>query len=159
MSAFNPQALLKAAVTGKTSTKMVAAPAGDYVGVLTKVDVGAQVIKNGERAGETFYKAVYTVDVDGDPKLDAAGLSPKRKFRIECLLDITPNGGLDMGLGKNVALGRLREAVDQNWDNQEWDMGMPIGRPVKFTVFHEPDPKDAENIFERIKGVRSPSVD
>jgi hypothetical protein len=51
-------------------------------------------------------------------------------------LDITPQGSLDMGRGKNVHLNRLREAFNQNRPGQPWNPMMLVGQAARVQTKH-----------------------
>jgi hypothetical protein len=66
------------------------------------------------------------------------------------MLDVTETGGLDMGKGKNVSLGRLREATNLNQPGQPFGFRMLEGRPAKVKVEHR---IDGDNIYAEVKQV------
>ena len=52
------------------------------------------------------------------------------------MLDLTAEGGLDMSKGKNVGLGRLREAVGKNNSGEAFSFAMLPGSAAKISVAH-----------------------
>ena len=68
-------------------------------------------------------------------------------------LDVTESGGLDFGKGKNVGLGRLREAVGQNAAGKPWAPGMLVGQVAKVKVAHSIDKRDGVTIQADVKAV------
>ena len=56
-----------------------------------------------------------------------------------------------MGKGKNVALGRLREALGQNTPGKPWSFGMLVGQVAKVAVKHRIT--DAGDTFAEVKRV------
>jgi hypothetical protein len=66
------------------------------------------------------------------------------------MLDLTEQGALDTGPGRNVKLGALREAVDQNDPDQSWHYDMLKGQAFKakinITVDREDETKRYNNI-------------
>lgn len=68
-------------------------------------------------------------------------------------LDTTESGGLDFGKGKNVGLGRLREALGQNAPGKPWAPGMLVGGVAKVKVSHSIDKRDNVTINADVKAV------
>jgi hypothetical protein len=66
------------------------------------------------------------------------------------MLDLTDSGELDMGKGKNVGLGKLREALGLNTPGEPFSFSMITGRLAKGFVQHE---VKREEIFVKIKKV------
>jgi hypothetical protein len=66
------------------------------------------------------------------------------------MLDLTDSGELDMGKGKNVGLGKLREALGLNTPGEPFSFSMITGRLAKGFVRHE---VKGEEIFVKIKKV------
>ena len=60
--------------------------------------------------------------------------------------------GLDMGKGKNVALGRLREATDLNVPGQPFAMAMFPGRLAKIKVTQRPG-NEPDQVYNDVRGV------
>lgn len=152
MSQFDAQALLNATYTEANATKLVPAPVGDYTGVVTKVAVKSGNDKN----GDTWTRFEMYLE-STDPKLQQIGME-KKTFRADMLLELTPQGTIDSGEGKNVQLGRAREAAGLNQPGMPFSLGMFQGQGFKFTVSHEPDSKDPTVIYERVKGLRNMSA-
>ena len=150
---FDAQALLNATTAEANSTKLLPAPVGDYVGQVSKVDVKSGVSKS---TGEVWCRLELTLESE-DPKLDQIGMK-KKNFRADALLELTPMGTIDTGPGKNVALGRMREAAGLNQPGQPFSLGMFQGQVFKFTIEHQPDQTDPEKIYERVKALRSPAA-
>ena len=63
---------------------------------------------------------------------------------------LSDSGGLDMGKGRNVGLGRLREALNLNQPGQSFSFSMIPGRLAKVSVSHR---IDGENIYAEVKAV------
>lgn len=63
--------------------------------------------------------------------------NPEPKVRQSIFVDFTPDGALDNGKGKNIQLGKLREAVNQNQKGKPWSPGMLVGATGMLDVAHE----------------------
>jgi hypothetical protein len=69
------------------------------------------------------------------------------------MLDLTEQGALDTGPGRNTALGALREAVDQNSADQPWHYEMLKGQTFKAKIAIKADKEDPTKLYNRIAGV------
>lgn len=129
MSKFNPEQFMQSSVTGAMSTEIIPIPEGEYNGIIQKVDARL-VGKDKDRAVmDVFYL------VDDEEVRKTTGME-KPSIRQTVWLDINENGGLDVAEGKNVGLGRLREAVGQNDPTREWAPSMLQDQVVKILVKH-----------------------
>lgn len=70
--------------------------------------------------------------------------------RQSIFVDFTPDGGLASGTGKNVQLGKLREALNQNQKGKPWSPGMIVGATANVDVAHE---MYKENLQAKVVGV------
>ena len=92
--------------------------------------------KKGERAGQPGYRMTVKWEID-DPNREIEQKIGRRPIVTQSImLDITSEGALDMGEGKNVQLGRLREAVGQNASGKPWAPAMLIGQMARINVKH-----------------------
>ena len=77
----------------------------------------------------------------------------KSAAHAKALFDLNEAGnGLDMGKGKNVALGRLREATDLNVPGQPFAMAMFPGRLAKIKVTQRPG-TEPDQVYNDVRGV------
>lgn len=150
---FDAAAFMNAVTTEANSTSMPLTPVGEYAGVITKIEFANGIIKNGARAGEPWYQLRYAVETS-DPAALAGTDLPKRTVRGSIMLDLTDSGGLATGEGKNIGLGRLREAVGLNQKGQPFAFAMLEGRSLRFEVSHRVDQNDASKVYEEIKSVK-----
>lgn len=130
---FDAQSFLDSSVTGSNDTKIIPCPVGEFTGIIDKVAARQWQTGDGQKTG-------IALDVDWaiDSEEVRAFLNRSEvKVRQGIMLDIDPNtGGLDMGVGKNVGLGRLREALGLNNPNEPFSFGMLAGRVAKVAVTH-----------------------
>lgn len=112
MTVFNPEQFMEGTVDGANSTKVESVPPGEYRAIIDE-DIKAPKVVNSEKTGQTyvFFEVPFLVD---DDALKAQLGRDKLMVRHTISLDIDEKGGLDMGKGKNVGLGRLREALGMN---------------------------------------------
>lgn len=140
MSTFNPESFLHTETTGEMSTKVLPVPVGEYRATI--VDV------KGRTTGD------YTVmdvqwRVDDQDVCNELGRDVVR-VKQSIFLDITPNGSLDLSSGKNIGLGRLRDAVGQNTP-APWTPAMLIGQQAIVKVEHR---INGEDTYDEVKKVR-----
>jgi hypothetical protein len=144
---FDADTLLNTDVSDAASTEYVPIPIGEWTGIIQSV--GAKEVtsqKNGEIY--RFLEVQYTID-DQEVKDETQMSEPK--CRQSMILDFTEAGTLDLGKGKNVNLGRLREACSQNEPGKAWNFNMLVGQAVKVSVKHRTG--DEGQIYAEIKGV------
>lgn len=136
---FDPDLFMNQETEDANSTEFTPIPAGEYTAVIDHVD--PKVTPKGSPLLEVFWK------------IDAPGVEDAHEKTVKqaIWLDITSTGGLESGKGKNVALGRLREALGQNKAGQKWNPGMLAGNVAKINVKHRAGDGDA--IYSEVKGV------
>lgn len=123
---FNPDEFLSGTVAGEMSTEFTPIPEGEYNAVIDKVE--ARSTRNGGAILDV------TWIIDDQAVREATGLE-NPKCRQSVFLDITASGGIDVSKGKNIGLGRLREAVGQNGP-QAWAPGQLVGNVARVKVEH-----------------------
>jgi hypothetical protein len=57
--------------------------------------------------------------------------------RQSIFLDMNESGGLALGKGKNVQLGKLREALGLNDPAKAFSFAQIVGRPARIAVIHD----------------------
>ena len=147
MTMFSPDQFLDMQVDQANDTKLVPIPVGEYIAVISEVKARPWTSKNDPS------KSGIALDVQWD--IDDAGVKAllgrdKVTVKQGVMLDMTESGGLDMGKGKNVGLGRLREACNLNQPGQPFSATMLTGRAAKVSVVHR---VDGENIYSEVKAV------
>lgn len=146
---FDPNAFLNNAVAeGAMETKYVTCPPGEYNAQI--VDVAARAIKNSNGEESPIVDVIWGVS-DG-AVTEATGMSMVR-VRQSIFIDLTGQGGLATGPGKNVQLGRLREAVKQNDPTKPWSFGMLKNAVAKIKVEQSPNAKDPTNPYANVTAV------
>jgi hypothetical protein len=145
MSNFDPASFLFATTEEASSTQSVPVPVGEYPAIITKVDARPWNSKDGTKSGLAL-DIIYELDDDAlKTLLDRQKITVKQGI----MLDMTDNGGLDNGKGKNVTLGRLREAVNQNTPGKPWSPSMLEGQICKVAVKHR---VVEDNIYSEVGG-------
>lgn len=148
---FDANSFINATFSDANSTAIKPAPEGEYVGQIQPVT--ADSIKSGVSAkGNQWARLDLIVEVQGDQRIkDACGLD-KKNIRAGVMLDLTDSGGLAMGEGKNVTLGRLRASTGLNVPGQPFSFNMFGGKMVKIAVKHRADNNDPSIVYEDVRG-------
>lgn len=148
---FDPDTFLNTDMSEATSTEYVPIPVGEYTAVIDKI--GAKEIVS-QKNGETYRFLEVTYIIDDEKVREITGMDEPR-CRQSMILDFTDAGTLDLGKGKNVPLGRLREAVNQNQPGQAWNFNMLVGQAVKAMVKHRAADDGTGAVYAEVKGVAS----
>ncbi len=145
MSTFDPQAFLDTQTTETNDTRILPCPVGEWPATVENVDIKSGV---SQKSDEPWTRLNVKWAIEGTP---ANQLAERAKIVTTqgVMLDITESGGLDMGKGKNVQLGRLREAVGLNAPGTPFSFRMLIGRQAKVSVTHR---EYEGNLFDDVKG-------
>lgn len=125
-SVFNPDTFLNTTTTDANETTYTPVPEGEWTAVIKEIK---------PRAAKESAILDVVWGVDDQAVIDATGMK-NPIVRQTVFLDLTEQGGLDKGKGKNVQLGKLREAVGQNQNGKPWQPGMLIGQVAKIKVGH-----------------------
>lgn len=129
---FDPTSFLSASVTGANDTKVLPVPIGEYFGIIEKIDARAWQSKDGTKSGISLEVFWLVEDANVKAYLGRDTVT----CRQGVMLDFTADGALDMSPGKNVNLGRLREAVGKNDPSEAFSFDMLPGLTAKIEVAH-----------------------
>ena len=103
--------------TGTLSTERLLVPAGTYNNCYVKeIKVQDGVIKDGDRAGQPWAKLLVTWVLD-HPELRKELDRAEVVLTQGIMLDVTSDGRLETGKGKNVRLGKFKKALGINDEN------------------------------------------
>ena len=130
---FDPNQFLDMQVEGSNDTKTIPVPAGEFTAIAEKVECRAwQSKKDPSKSGLTL-EVHWNIDDNSVKELIGRD---KVTVRQGVMLDLTDSGSLDMGKGRNIGLGRLREALDLNQAGSPFAFSMIPGRMAKVKVEH-----------------------
>lgn len=146
MSVFDPEAFLDSSVEGEMDDHLTPVPPGDRPGQVKSVQKPKEITTD---AGDIYYLMEVIWHITDDESKQATGRD-EPTCRQTIFLDITPEGSLDLGKGKNVQLGALRTAVGQNKKGKKWSPQLLVGAMGLCHV--EPDRKDPDN-YSRVTKV------
>lgn len=148
---FDADSFLNSAVTGSNSTKVVPCPIGEFPAVIDKIAARQWQSKDGTKTGVALD---VTWAIEDDEAKSATGRDVVTA-RQGVMLDLAPDGSIDMAEGKNVGLGRLRAAVGLNDPSVEFSFNQLPGRMAKAKVSHRPDANDSEIVYAQVDAVTS----
>lgn len=143
---FDPQSFLDSSISGSNDTKSIPVPTGEYMGIIDKVLPRQWQSKDGSQTGVALDVFWLVEDANVKEFLGRETVTCKQGI----MLDLTPQGGLDMSKGKNIGLGRLREAVGKNNDGESFSFAMLPGLSARISVAHR---VSGEDTFAEVKGV------
>lgn len=146
---FDVQQLLQTTLTDQLSTELINVPEGEYTAVATKIDGKQFTDKNNEN--RVTLKVTWDID---DPSGIVKSTTKRDKNTVQqtIFLDFTPGGALDTSEGRNVDLGRLRTALDQNAAGVPWSFQMIVGKAAKVLVKHRMNQEDGK-VYAEVKQV------
>lgn len=144
---FDPNQFLDMQVTESNDTKVIPVPVGEFLATVDDVKVRPWQSKTDSSKAGLALDIVWSVQ---DQQVLSDLGREKVTVKQGIMLDLTDAGGLDMGKGKNVSMGRLREACDLNQPGKPFAFSMLMGRMAKIKVEHR---IVGEDIFADVKGV------
>ena len=147
MSMFSPEQFLDMQITESNDTKVIPIPVGEYMGVVKEVKVRPWQSKADPSKAGIALDIIWSLD---DAGVRALLGRDEINAKQGVMLDMTEAGGLDVGKGRNISLGRLREAVGLNTPGQPFSFGMLTGRMAKVKVEHR---ADGDTIYAEVKAV------
>lgn len=144
---FDAMAFMNATMDQALDTRILPMPEGEYLAQVEKLVPRTGTGKNGENwtAVDVFYAIT-------GPEVEAMNLK-KKVVKGGFMLDLLPNGNLDLGPQKNVAFGRFREALGMNVPGQPFSPAMAVGQMVKVRIKHRPNPDNAEIVYDEVAAV------
>lgn len=146
---FNPDQFLEQTVDQAMDTVLIPVPVTEegYLAVIEKVDARAWQGKADPSKSGVTLEVLWEIH-DENVKKEVG--REKVTIKQGIMLDLTDSGNLDLGKGKNVGLGRLREATGLNVAGQPFAFSMLPGKMSKVTVKHR---EHEGQIYAEVKGV------
>ena len=148
MTTFDPDAFLNTHVEGQMETKFTPLQEGDYG------DAYIDKIEAAEMGGgaEKSKVLIVTFAVMDQRAKDQMGME-KPTLKHNIFLDFEEDGRLSFGKNKNVALGALREAVNQNGP-EPWSFRRLEGAgPVVLKITHRFNKETGEGPYANVARV------
>lgn len=145
MSTFDAANFLNVVYTETHATQYVPIPEGVYPCMTGTPNV---VSGNSKTDGKPWYRLDLPIVIDDAGVREAMGRDEvKSKFSV--MLDVE-NGVLASGTGRNVQLGRLRDALGLNNPGEEFTMSMLGGRTAKCSVTHRAHPTRSGEVIAEV---------
>lgn len=145
---FNEESFLSASVETSFDTRRLPIPAGEYTAVIK--DIKPRINVQGKKDPSMFYSFLdYELEIqltpDAQQQMATDQTTIKRSYSVSIEFDDSGTK-LASGKGKNVPLGKFREALRQNDSGKPWSPRDPIGKMITAKVTHrlnqEGDPVD-----------------
>lgn len=142
---FNAEQFLDMRIDEGNSTEVIPVPVGEYTAVIKEVKVKTWAKRDDPSITGVTLDVVWVLDSP-----EVAALLARKEVTVKqgVMLDLTESGSLDMGKGRNVSLGRLREAVGKNGPGFAFSQ-LP-GLLAKVAVTHR---VDGDRIFPEVRSV------
>ena len=143
---FDPETFLNTTYDEALDTKVTPCPVGEYLGLAEKVEIKPWAARDGSSSG---LKCVILWDIQDE---NVKALLGRDTIRVpqDQMLDLTETGALDFGKGKNVGLGRIREALGLNVPGKPFAFSMIQGQMAKVKVSHR---SNGEDLYGEIKAI------
>lgn len=148
---FDPNEFLNSTVTDSNDTKLINPPdnmAGDgYMILARKLDCRTWQKKDDPSVSGLALDIQWEIQ---DETVKTFCGRDKIFCKQGIMLDLTDSGQLDMAKGKNIDLGKLREALGLNTPGEPFSFSMIIGRMARGFVHHR---VVGEDVYAEIKRV------
>lgn len=146
MSMFDPNVFLNTEYNQTTSTRIKPLPAKEVVGYIK------QLIPKNPKPEMYVLDIIWTVD---DEECREVTGMPEPTVRQGIFLEMIEGSNppvMDFSEGKNVKLGRIREAIGQNVGDP-WIPQLMIGGAARILITQRPDDNDPDTIYNDVKSV------
>lgn len=138
---FDADAFLNQTVTGPLSTSITPCPEGEYKAMIDDGDKWITFSGGTSEKGNVWNKANILFSILDD-NVKVTLKRDKVLVPMNCFLDLDSMGLMDTSEGKNISIGKLRDAAGQMGDTS-WTMGKLKGfGPLMVKITQRADPKD-----------------
>lgn len=145
-STFDPETFLDATLPGANSIKREIVPMGVYKAYISKLEVkNGTVNKEGDNYGKPWVALNLQWTIEDQP-INATMDQAKVIVFDSVFLDLDEDGRTAMGKGKNVKLGKLREALGMNTGPVQFRA--LEGRPATINIGHDPYKDDMQAVVK-----------
>lgn len=148
MSSFDPELFMQETTEAANDTQILPVPVGEYNAQIDDIKIREVTGKDGNPR--------YPMDVSYEVLDDAVKAELGRDrvlIRQTIWLDFTSQGQLDTGKGKNVGLGKLRDAAGMNEAGKPFAIANLKGAIVRIVTAQSPDRNDPTIIRSEVKTV------
>jgi len=137
---FDPDTFLDTVVDAELDTAFVPVPEGEYNAVIEDINIKVT------SSGYTILNVKWAID---DANVAEATGRDTNTVMQGIFLDMTNSGNLDTSKGKNIQLGKLRDAFNQN--DSSSSLRQLVGNAGVILVTHRET--DDGSIFPQVKSV------
>jgi len=133
---FDPQAFLDQATTDAGSTESTPIPAGEYLAIIKDVKPRQWAKKDDPSITGVAFDIAYLIEDD-----NLKTLLERKEVKITqgIMMDMTEDGRIDYGKGKNITWNRLRDSANMNQPGRPFAPSHLLGQFVKIMVGHRLD--------------------
>lgn len=132
---FDVDKFLSTETTAALSTERIPVPKGSYPGVIERIEFREHQGRDDPTKTYVFIDITWVLQASEALKREIG--RDKVTVRQSFGIDLNEQGtGMDFSKGKNIALGRLREAVNQNKDGLPWSPSQLVGAAAMVNVDH-----------------------
>lgn len=155
---FDPNQFADFSTDQTNDTQLRPVPEGEYTAVIQSYEPRTWTSRDDPTKSGVALDIKW--EIDDEALKQELGRKPTIKQGV--MLDLTEDGkGLDMGKGRNVGLGQLREALGLNQPGQRFGFAMLPGGIARVKVGHRPDkektnPDGSPVVYAEVKGVAKP---
>lgn len=153
VSNFDPNVFMQSSTESALSTKSIPIPVGDYLAQIVELEPRNVQGARADNSDKWYQFLDMMLEIRLPPQVAQELGREVTKLKHSVSLDLTEQGNLDYGKGKNIGLGQTREAANQNIPGQPWNPSMLKGAMIMASIIQEPDKKDPEVIYNRVKKV------
>ena len=151
MAAFDPAKFLSATIVGANSTESIPVPVGEYPAVLDTIKADTWKSKDGTKSGHKLELHWNIPDAALREHVKRDQVVVRQSIMLDLVLDGSGNPVIDTAEGKNIGIGRLRDALGRNNAGEEFNLNSLIGQYAKVSVTHRTN--DAGSIFPEVTAV------
>ena len=108
-----------------------------YTAIIGEIKTDTGILGKGDNAGKPWVSMIIPLKLQLPPAIQGLGLPPEFQLTDRAFLDLTPQGGIDNGKGKNRSQRMYREATGLNVPGEPFAWRMLTGKVVKVKITHE----------------------
>lgn len=150
-SIFDPAQYLDSTTTEAAEKRDPLPATQDWIGEITDVKSRASQGKKDPSQTYLFFDYAIVVNLREEyPEVASKIGVEKLNLKYGVSVDLTENGAMDWGKGRNSGLRIIREATGTNEAGKAWNARMPIGHRVRIKIKHREYPEGSGNMIEDV---------
>lgn len=154
MTTFDVSLFENLVAEGPMATQYEPVPEGEYTAVVEAVEPTVVNLSDGPTPALRIRWRIMGPEADEiAEKTGRPNPSVSQTIFLDVETDKSGKARLATGAGRNVQLGRLREAVGQN-DGGKWEPNMLLNSVAKIFVTHSASKTNPEDVFANVSAVR-----